>query len=266
MTQQDTGLSFDPTDFTAGGFLDDVDVTVVDAEVVEYDFEGKAAEVSCCLAVTFKADDADEPSRPQYYKIGPLTKYAPNSSKTGYVSVSGAGGAMNKNAKAAHFMAALKNVGFDFAAFKTAGVRGLIGTRLHLTTVTLPAFTLRDGTVKSDDKVTVPTKLLEAAATGKKAATGGKRAAGAGKKADAAPAEAAESGGGSAADEAAVEAILGKLAEAGTLAKSSLPSLMFQSIKDAASRNAAVKLVTQDAWLGSEDRPWSYDKGELSLG
>jgi len=147
--------SFDPDSFTGGGFLDDVDVEITDAEVVSYDYEGKAA-MACCLAVTFKQDGFDEAGRPQYYKIGPLDKFAPSADGTGFVTVGSATG-MNRQAKAALFMAALKSAGFDMGKL-AKGVKGLIGVRGHLNTITLPPFKLPDGTTKSDDKVTVFSK------------------------------------------------------------------------------------------------------------
>jgi len=257
-TQQQQMGSFDPETFTGGGFLDDVDVEIIDAEVVTYDFEQKAA-MACCLAVTFKQDGYDEPGRPQYYKIGPVDKFAPSADGSGFVTLGTTTG-MNRQAKAALFMAALKNVGFDMTKL-AKGVKGLIGVRGHLNTITLPPFKLPDGTTKSDDKVTVFSKLGEDAPA---KPAGGKKAAPAAAKAKAAPAAAAAPQADDAVSEAAEAAILNKVAE-GPVAKSSLASLLFNVIKDPALRNPAVKLANNEAWLSDDARPWKYDQGELTL-
>jgi hypothetical protein len=259
MTNQEFA-SFNPEDHTSGGYLDDKDVTIVESRVVEFDFNGKA-DPTCCWMVQFRPDggaDDGEDDRTEYYSIGPLTKFTPNSDNTRAVAVI-PGAKMNNKSKASMFARSLTEAGVALSA----DVSILDGKRVHVNVLPLPAFTDKDGNKVDGKTVTAVTALLDgdAPAAKPKAKVKGKAKA----KAKAAPA--AEDGGSSDTDEAAEGVVMGVLAEGGgTATKAGLPNAAFKAIKDTKVRNPVIKLVASDDWLGAEERPWSYDGGELTLG
>jgi len=186
MNTQQAG-SFDPQDHTAGGFLDDADVSIVKAEVVEFDYAGQQDAV-CAVAVTFRPDTAesDEEERTEYYRIGPLSKFTPSADRTKYVPV-GSATHMNRNSKASLFMAALKDKGFAMSKLNTEGLAALAGLHCHVNQVPMPEM---KGIDKKDLKILIVTKILDtpvpAAAAGggtKKSSKKGAAASGGGPRA-----------------------------------------------------------------------------------
>lgn len=256
--------SFLPEDFTEGGYFDDKDCGIVNAEVVEFDYAGKGDPI-CALAVTLREDgnDDDADDRVEYYKIGELSKFTPSADRKNYIPT-GSSSSMNKGAKAALFLKALKEAGFEMSKL-AKGIDGLIGVRGHVNLVPMPEM---KGIDKKDLKILIFTKLNDAAP----AAKAGGKAKASSKKADApveqkvaSPAAASSVEG---AEERAVGVILELIAEkGGKVSKAAIPQAMFAAIKDNAPvRNAAIALTSKVDWLSSPDRPWSYEGGELSLG
>lgn len=264
MTEQQQG-SWNPEDFTEGGFFDDKDCTIVEAGVVEFDYQGKQDPV-CALMVSFRADEADEDEkdRTEYYKIGALSDFTPNAKKTQYVPT-GTKRAMNKGGKAALFIRALKDKGFQLSKLGGPdGVKALEGLHVHVNNVPMPKFKSKDGTESKDSSVLVITRIYDEPAAG----GGKKQSGGASKKAASKPA--ADSGAGSdevssRAEEVVVEVIAEK---GGTVAKAQLTAAAFQKIPSSEGkvRNAVVGLISKEDWLGDEARPWTYAGGELTLG
>lgn len=265
--QENAGGLFNPDNFSAGGFFDDVDGTIVSAEVNTWD----EAPDKCFVVVglTKDEDGPDAEVRKEYYTLGDLDKFAPSKDRTRPVYEDGA--KINGNTKFALLVKSLINAGFPKSKI-TDDVRFLVGIRAH--------FNLASMNIKADSKaykgkkkeggpsVLLVTKLNDGAAPA--AAT--KASGGAAKTASApaagtAPAAAstAASAPAGAAEEAAVGVILEKLSETGELAKRNLPNLMFQNIKDTETRKVAMKLAGDSAWLGHADRPWSFDEGSGTL-
>lgn len=265
MSDEQKQGSFDPENFTEGGYFDDKDCTIVKAEIVEFDYAGKADAI-CALAVTLREDgnDDDSDDRTEYYKIGELSKFTPSADRKHYVPV-GSVVAMNKTGKAALFLKALKEKGFEMSKL-AKGIDGLEGLHGHVNIIPMPEM---KGIDKKDLKILIFTKLTEGPAT-----TAVKGAKTAKKKADAkgdatetkvaSPAAAASVGG---AEDKAQEVIIGLIsAKGGKINKSAIPQAMFAEIKDAPLRNACIALGGKVDWLSAEDRPWTYNGGELSFG
>jgi hypothetical protein len=269
MSDEQKGGLFDPDNFGSGGFFDDVDATIVSAEVNTW---GEAPDK--CFAIVGLQKDAgegEEPGEPriEYYTIGDLDKFTPSKDRTRPVYEEGA--KINGGTKFALFIKSLIHSGFPKGSISD-DVRFLIGVRGHfnLVPITIKADSKKFKGPKKEGgdgpKVLIMTKLLDAKAPVTGTGTASRPAAtGAAKSASAPAAAPAAAGGNVAAEEAAVGVLLEKLAESGELVKRNLPNLMFQNIKDVDVRKVAMKLVGDSTWLGSPDRPWKFDEGSGTL-
>jgi hypothetical protein len=264
MTEQKF-LSFNPDDATAGGNLNDIDATIVQARVVSFDYNGKADEPLCCLALTYLPDGAEDKDDVivDYIKLGKMTECAPAPDNKRAVPISKSS-FHTKSKIMAYFRAA---VAAGVPKNQLAqDVSVLDNLRVHLTTIEIAG----EGTDKSgqkikDSKLTFISKLLDSKAPAVKAGTGAKAKAAAAKTEAPAAAPAAAAAPEGVEDEAInqVLAILGD--KNGKVAKSALPGEMFRRIKDTATRNAVIKLVGNTEWLDGE-KPWKFEGGELSIG
>lgn len=258
-TEQAAPGLFNPDNFSAGGFFDDVDCTIVSAEVGTWD----EAPDKCFVILGLRKDGDDEDTelRKEYYTIGDLDKFAPSKDRTRPVYEDGV--RMNGNTKWAMLVKSLINAGFPKTSIAD-DVRFIAGVRAHVNLVSL--------NIKADSKgfkgkkkeggpsVLLITKLLDTPApTGTKAS-----APKTGRPSAAAPAAAPAASNG-AAEEEAVGVILAKLADTGELARRNLPNIMFQNIKDVETRKVAMKLAGDSAWLSHADRPWTFDEGSGTL-
>jgi hypothetical protein len=253
--------SFLPEEFTEGGYFDDKDCTIVKAEVVEFDYAGKSdGGPICALAVTLREDgeDTDENDRTEYYKIGELSKFTPSADRKNYIPV-GSTTSMNKGAKAALFLKALKENGFEMSRL-AKGIDGLEAVHGHVNIVPMPPIK----GVERDLKILIFTKLTDApgAAKGKSAR---KTKAEKGEAAETKVASPAAASAVDGAQDKAEEVIVGLITDkGGKVSKAAIPQAMFAAIKsDAQLRNACIALSGKVDWLSSGDRPWSYDGGEL---
>lgn len=274
MSEQKAG-SFNTDDHSEGGFFDDKDCTIVKAQIVEFDYQGKSDAV-CALAVQLRPDgsDGDQDDRTEYYRIGDLSKFTPSADRQFYVPV-GSATNMNKNSKASLFLKALKEAGFPLSKLAN-GIGGMDGLHVHVNIVPMPEMKGVDRTGKKELTILVVTKLLDAPAEGGKAAGKPKAAGKAKAAASEQPAAAAASNSTAAAgssvegaEDRATEIILGLLAEkGGKINKANVPAAMFAQIpaSEAKLRNAAIALSSNPAWMGAAERPWQYAGGEISLG
>jgi hypothetical protein len=276
MSNEQTGaLWLDPDNFAAGGgFMDDVDATIVSAKVDTW----AEAEGELFLHVGFLVDGAEE-VRTEYYRIGSLEKFTASKDKRRAVPAEGA--RLNQSVKAALFFKSLLEAGFNKADM-TPEVTFLEGLRVHLNNVEMKIkggdsanFKKRGGKDKDKEgrvpSVVLITKLLDTPAPAAAPAAAPAKAAkgGSAPKAAAPAAAAADTGG--AADDVTTAAILEVLGEKnGTVAKRLLPTEMFRRLQkeSAEVKSAAMKLVGSNDWLGSGDRPWAFDagSGDLTLG
>jgi hypothetical protein len=264
--------SWDPESHTSGGYLDDRDCEIIEAKVVEFDYNGEAEEPVCALAVTFRPDGGDaggDDDRTEYYSVGKLARFTPSGDGKRAVPVS-AGSKINNKSKVSLFMQAAKTAGIDVSS---PDVGFLDGLKVHVNVVPVPSFRGKDGVEVTGKNITIITKLLDGKGDGKKAAPKANKPAAktASKAAAKAKAEDSGEGGGDDGDDAvsekAAEIAMSVLAQKdGKTAKLALPNAAFKAIKDASLRNKVIKLLASEAWLGAVDRPWYYADGELSLG
>lgn len=272
--------SWNDEDFTEGGYFDDRDGTIVKAEVVAFDYAGQRPDLEpiCALHVEIRPDDAegDDDNRSEYYKIGAMSKFTPNADGTGYVSTSGAATSMNKTCKAALFIRALKDKGFQLSKL-AAGVNALEGLHGHWNIVPMPVNVKNEKGEAKEAKILIVTKIHGEGATTKtksdkpaaKRPPTAKTAA-APTTAAATPAAAQAAGAADPDAEAALTAVVMELfgtSQGKPIAKTLLPPAIFKGVQDSALRGKCLQLAANPAWLGAgaEVRGWNYAGGELSL-
>lgn len=273
-TEQTSAVSFNPDDASAGGFLNDIDATIVKAEVVSYDYNGKTqdGEPVCCLAITYRPFDAesDEDQSIDYIKLGKMTEIVPSKDNKSAVPITKT--KFHVKSKIMAFWRAAVEAGFPKNKVGT-DVSVLDGLHVHLISLVVPG-NEKDGI--KDSKLTVFAKILDKGPSGTAVKGGAKpgaakstKAAAGGGTTSPAPAAAAAAAPAAAVDaDVETEAITTLLTilegKGGKVAKSSLPGEVFRRIKDTAIRNAVLKIVNSNEWLGAEDRPWSFEGGELT--
>lgn len=139
-------VSFNPDDCVeGGGLLDDVDVKVVSAEAVLFDYDGKADVPSPGVLFGFDAG-GDDPAY-QFISIGGSNQdWAPNEAKTGFKAI-GKKTALTKTCNYLIFVSSAINCGFPKAKVKN-DVSIWIGMECHLERIPME----RKGLEKDGDK------------------------------------------------------------------------------------------------------------------
>lgn len=251
---------FDPANYSAGGFLDNVDAVITDAKVDTWEH----AEGECFLHVAYTPEGEGEEPHTQYYRIGTLANFTPSSDKSEAIPAPDA--KINNKSGAALFFRALIAAGYPKAEM-SRNVRTLIGLRVHLNALEQEEIKQdgKDFKGKKKDgprKVVLPTKIHGRVAAGQGASTSAPRPNGS----MGAPTPAAVAVDGNA-EAAAVQAILDEIAaNSGVALKRNLPTAMFRRIsgnENTALRNAATKLCATDSWLAQG--PWQFDAGKGEL-
>lgn len=261
--------SFNPADHTEGGYLDDKDCTIVKSRVVSFDFNGNT-DPMCCWMVQFHpdgAEDGEDDDRIEYLRIGPLDKFTPNKDETEAVAVNNA--RINKKSKASLFAKSLVEAGFDADKLGSGKVDVIDGLRVHVNVETLPSFKNKDGEeVKGGQLPKITAILGEDGGASQAAPKTSSKASKKSKKTEKAEkAEKVSGGSDDAVSKKAEGAVLTELAQrGGSASKVGLPNVILVALAQDKDRNAAIALVHSEDWLGDDDRPWSYEGGELSLG
>jgi hypothetical protein len=104
----DGALSLRPSDAQAGGFLDDLDVTLREARFVIWDYMGKA---NPAVALKVTMEEADGITHEQYYSAGDPNKVTPSPDGKTLIPQAGATG-LNANTNALAFIGSIINAGF----------------------------------------------------------------------------------------------------------------------------------------------------------
>lgn len=273
-----------PSTFTkSGGFINDVDVTLIHARFVLFDYDGKSDDTALTCCVTMR--DGDGNDHFQYYSAGDKQYFVPsedpknpdNSGKT-LVKV-GERDSINDGCNFAIFLNSLVNAGFDEGALDSGDISAIEGTRVHVEQIPQPkrsGLPSRPGQKEREKTILVVTRILEGEAKatkpGAKAAPA-KPAAGTNKTV-AAPAKPAVNGSGSAPasdvdtdlrDELASE-LIGLFAsqEVTELPKKSLVTGLFKSITNNPNKQNLIKAAGKDEYLSAlED--FSYENGVLTI-
>lgn len=240
------------TEFAKGGFLDDCDVEITDAETTMFDYAGKG-DPTPGMMVTLDSGELEEPSR-QFYSVGRAKDWAPNKDGTSFDAV-GNREKIHESSSFAKFLAALIDAGLPKEEIGDS-VKNLIGVRGHVRQVPQPK-------IREDDRER--TLLLfteihdEPEAKGKvkeKAAAKSKVEKGKAKAKDDAPDEDVET--------AAREYLIEEIALAGgSIKKATATGNGFKKL-DPSVRNAALKLIADEEWLAAQEE-FEYEDGVLSL-
>lgn len=133
MAGQQTGVSL--AQFSQGGLIDDIDITIVDAAFAEWDYNGSIASPVLALAVQF--EDGDGKTYDQYYSAGDLQYFVPSDDGTMAVPV-GDKQLLNDNTNAAKFFASLLECGFPEDKLGGGNVKCMVGTKGHVNRVAQP--------------------------------------------------------------------------------------------------------------------------------
>lgn len=240
------------TMYEGGGLLNDLDATIEEAEFVMFDFNGKAPIPS--PTARFKLVGEDGEGHEQYWSVG--KDFAPSDDGDSLVPT-GTATSINKGSNFGILMSSIVEAGYP-ANRLTASIGDMVGMVAHFSRVAAPKRSIvkaprADGKVY-EDTILVVSKIHQlpwekAAAKGKGTAKG---------KGAASPVSASI-------DDELVEAVQGILLEkGGEVTRQQLAAAAFQALKDNPNRNAMVKRVYEDEFLGNG--PWTYEKGVVSLG
>lgn len=259
-----SGALLQPSSFTQGGLIDDIDVTIQSSRFELYDYDGKVQ--SPTLALHLSLVDDDGLVSEQYYSAGDPKFFVPSKDGKEAVPV-GSKTTLSAGSNAAMFLVSLVNAGYpedqmgsDVSVFE--------GMKVHVGRVAQPK---RSGIIKGGDDngrektVLCVTKIIsmpgQAPVSKGKAAT--PKAAG---KA-AAPAQQSLPDGGDDLDATLTEVVMEALGEAGgTIAKKAIAQVVFKAAAfsgDAKARAAATKRVFSDEFLTAG--PWSFDGTNITM-
>ena len=259
--------SLNPDQFSeGGGLIDDVDVTLVKARFVAFDYNGKSADGDVpCLKVDIQTED-DEIE--QYYSMGKLVDWLPSDDGKQLLSV-GSATAIRLTSNGGIFLRTLVDAGFP-ADKLGEDISVLDGLEAHMMQIPEPTRSGIKKTKEQEEKekkfgpktiltVTAINKLpWEKAKTKKKPGKAAKTAKP--KTTKKTKKEEADTGSGDVESKVA-EFILGLLAEEGAAAKKDLPAKIFADFKEDPDKSAMVKLAFDDEFL--EAGPWAYEDGTL---
>lgn len=260
-TSQPSNLvSLKPSDQTAGGMLDDVDVTFTECSFVEYDYNGKADKPTLALKVMMNDGENDHE---QYFSAGDLERFQPSEDGKGIVAVSGAKG-LSSTSNCAIFLKSIVDVGFPEDKL-TGRVDVFENMNAHLVRIPQPK---RKGLQQSDDRertvltVVKINRMPWEKSGGAKAATAAGNKAPAPKTQTAAPVEAEANGD---ASEKAVEVLLNILqAKNGSVLKTAIPGAAFKHLVGVKNRGEVLQYLADEDFLGTPDMGWEYDGKTVS--
>lgn len=253
-------VSLLPSEMVQGGLIDDLDVEFTAALFTIFDYQGKA-DPRVCLRVDMKDDEGN--LHEQYFSAADPKHFAPSDDGNGIVAVSEKG-ALIKGSNYDGFMSSLINAGFPESNLRE-GIGGLVGTKVHVARKAAPkrsGIINQPGQENREQTVLVVTKIISLPGQGgaaKAKATTGPKAAPAAGGAKAAPAKAAPVAAAGGDDDALVELVNAKLAEAGEASTKDLVAYVFKNGKG--NKKAMTQRVATAEFLeaGMEAGHWLYD-------
>lgn len=258
--------SLNPENFLeGGGLIDDVDVVFKSCEFAMFDYQGKA-DAAPCLKIVMECDDFDDDME-QYYSMGSPNDWIPSDDGAQLVAV-GKATNIRMTTNGGIFLKSLIDSGFPVDDLGD-DITALDGTQAHVIQVPAPKRNLQKTAKQKEreEKFGPPTLLVVSeiiALPGeKKKPTGAPKgkATGKGKTTGKKTGKKEASGD---LNEKAMAAVMGVLSDEGTITKKELPAKIFQTMKEDPDRNAVVKVVFDDEFLGNG--PWEYDDGVLVSG
>jgi hypothetical protein len=248
-------VSLNPNNFVeGGGLLDDADVDIKETAFVLWDYQGKAPQVPA-LAITFV--DSEGKEHDQYYSAGDKRFFVPSEDGECLLPVGDKTG-ISRSTNAGALLTALVNAGFPADKLDEGKISVIAGGNYHVHREAQqkrsglqqqPRADGREASILLIDKVN---RLPWEKAGGKTQSTSAAAAKGNG-KADASEVE-----------NELQEAIVGLLAEHGTIPKAKLTKLLTEVIeKTNPNRAALISMAFKDAVL--KNGPWTYEGGKLSM-
>jgi hypothetical protein len=268
----DGALSLRPSDAQAGGFLDDLDVTLREARFVIWDYMGKA---NPAVALKVTMEETDGITHEQYYSAGDPNKVTPSPDGKTLIPQAGATG-LNNNTNALAFISSIINAGFpEDKLGSDASVFDGLGA--HVNQVAQPKRAgLKDQKEgKTYLLVTKITRLPWDAATPKaaKGAPVNRTAAPAGPRAVAPTPTATPVPSNGAATPEMIEKARGTVIsilteKGGSVPRSKLSQEAFRLLSNDPDRNAIVKLVYDDGFLVQSvaEGVFAFDGATVTLG
>jgi hypothetical protein len=146
-------ISMNPDTFTAGGLINDVDITITDAQTTVWDMNGAVSPDTPFLAV--EMTDANGTAHVQYYSAGKPEDWQPEESGEGFVSPSGKTG-INGTTNLGMFLASLVEFGFPKENFDDGNLKVMIGTQAHVIQKVLE----RQGLIRTGKNASRPNQVL----------------------------------------------------------------------------------------------------------
>jgi hypothetical protein len=270
--------SLNPETFIEGsGLIDDVDVTLISNKFALFDYNGTVTPGSPSLLVKMQDDEGNEYD--QYYSMGSAKDWMPSEDGSQLLAV-GSATSIRISSNGGILLKSLVDAGFPVDKLGD-DITILDGTVVHVIRVPAPqrpGVKMTDKQKEREEKYGPATILvvseIRTLPWDKKTPKGAPKAAAkpvgkpttkpvaAKTTVKAAPAPEPEEEV-SELSEKAINAVMEILAN-GPAAKKELPAKLFQTMKEDPDRNAIVKMVFDDEFLGSG--PWSYEGGVLSLG
>src|ERR1700730_12955956 len=107
-------ISMNPETFTAGGLINDIDITITDAQTVVWDMNGAVSGDTPFLAL--EMTDTNGTAHIQYYSAGKPEDWQPEESGEGFISPSGKTG-INGTTNLGMFLASAVEAGFPKEMF-----------------------------------------------------------------------------------------------------------------------------------------------------
>lgn len=153
--------SFKPSDATQGGFLDNVDGTIIDAFTTMYQFEGESSfsnEPAPGFMIKVDTGEGGEPTT-KFLKMGSAMNWAPNEDGTGLKPV-GKTQVFSTKSNGIMFLTSLVNAGYPESAITSNIKETLIGLKCHFESQVIET---KDKSIGKDGKynVTIVTKIYE---------------------------------------------------------------------------------------------------------
>lgn len=146
-------VSMSPDTFTAGGLINDIDITITDAQTTVWDMNGAVSPDTPFLAV--EMTDPNGTAHVQYYSAGKPEDWQPEDSGEGFVSSSGKTG-INGTTNLGMFLGSLVEAGFPTDSLRDGNLKAIIGTQCHVLQKVLE----RQGLIRTGKNATRPNQVL----------------------------------------------------------------------------------------------------------
>jgi hypothetical protein len=151
--QKPQRVSMNPETFTAGGLINDIDVTITQAGTTVWDMNGAVDPSTPFLAVEFTDDNGA--AHQQYYSAGKPEDWEPDDEQAGFISKSGKT-SINSGTNLGMFIASLVEFGFPKELLDEGDLRVIAGTRCHVIQKALE----RQGLVRTGKNASRPSTVL----------------------------------------------------------------------------------------------------------